>query len=108
MYHAGLSYRRVERVIRRSYEAVRQWYQNLLFDPDPDHHSTIIIDNTKPTVVATEVCVCATIDVEAFAVIHIEVLSGRSDLDVLLFIKQVLKRCRGDPVVLVDRGLWYK
>jgi transposase-like protein len=25
----------------------------------------------------------------------------------LLFIKQVLKRCRGDPVVLVDRDPWY-
>jgi hypothetical protein len=27
--------------------------------------------------------------------------------DGLFFIKQVLKRCRGDPVVLVDRGPWY-
>jgi transposase-like protein len=44
---------------------------------------------------------------ETFEVIHIGVSPGRSDLDALLFIKQVLKHCRGDPVVLVDRGPWY-
>jgi putative transposase len=49
LYHAGLSYRRVEKVIGRSYEAVRQWYRKLahLFDPEPDHHSTIPTDETK-------------------------------------------------------------
>ena len=109
LYHAGLSYRRVEKVIGRSYEAVRQWYHRLahLFDPEPDHHSTIAIDETKLKVEETEVYVWAAIDVETFEVIHIEVSPGRSDLDALLFIKQVLKRCRGDPVVLVDRGPWY-
>jgi len=45
--------------------------------------------------------------VETFEVVHIEVSPGRSDLNALLFLKQVLKRCRGDPVVLVDRGPWY-
>lgn len=44
---------------------------------------------------------------ETFEVIHIGVSPGRSALDALLFIKQVLKHCRGDPVVLVDRGPWY-
>lgn len=44
---------------------------------------------------------------ETFEVIHIDVSTGRSDLDALLLIKQVLKRCCGDPVVLVDRGPWY-
>jgi putative transposase len=109
LYHAGLSYRRVEKVIGRSYEAVRQWYHKLahLFDPEPDHHSTIAVDETKLNVEETEVYVWAAIDVETFEVIHIEVSPGRSDLDALLFIKQVLKRCRGNPVVLVDRGPWY-
>ncbi|WP_256546645.1 hypothetical protein [Halobellus inordinatus] len=55
----------------------------------------------------TEVYVWAALDVQTFEVVHIEVSTGRSDLDALLFIKQVLKRCRGDPVVLVDRGPWY-
>ena len=109
LYHAGLSYRRVERVVGRSYEAVRQWYHRLahLFDPDPDYHSTVAIDETKLKVEETEVYIWAAVDVETFEVIHIEVSPGRSDLDALLFVKQVLKRCRGEPVVLVDRGPWY-
>ena len=109
LYHAGLSYRRVERVVGRSYEAVRQWYHRLahLFDPDPDYHSTVAIDETKLKVEETEVYVWAAVDVETFEVIHIEVSPGRSELDALLFVKQVLKRCRGEPVVLVDRGPWY-
>ena len=49
LYHAGLSYRRVEGVVGHSYEAVRQWYHRLthLFDPDPDYHSIIAIDETE-------------------------------------------------------------
>ncbi|WP_373675562.1 DDE-type integrase/transposase/recombinase [Halopenitus sp. H-Gu1] len=88
---------------------MRQWYHRLahLFAPDPDSHSTVAIDETKPKVEETEVYVWAAIDVDTFDIIHIEDSPGRSDLDALLFIKQVLKRCRGDPVVLVDRGPWY-
>lgn len=109
LYHAGLSYRRVQQVVERSYEALRQWYHRLahLFDPEPDYHSTVAINETKLKVEETEVYVWAAVDVETFEVIHIEVSPGRSDLDALLFVKQVLKRCRGDPVVLVDRGPWY-
>ena len=47
LYHARLSYRRVERVIGRSYEAVRQWYHNLayLFEPEPDHHGRVKLED---------------------------------------------------------------
>jgi transposase-like protein len=78
-----------------------------LFDPDPDYHSTVAVDETKLKVEETEVYVWAAVDVETFEVIHIEVSPGRSDLDALLFVKQVLKRCRGEPVVLADREPWY-
>jgi putative transposase len=109
LYHAGLSYRRVERVVGRSYEAVRQWYHRLahLFNPDPDYHSAVALDETKLKVEETEIYFWARVGVETFEVIHIEVSPSRSDLDALLFIKQVLKRCRGEPVVLVGRGPWY-
>ena len=108
LYHAGLSYRRVESVIGRSYEAVCQWYHKLahLFNPDPGHHSTVRIAETKLNVEETEVYVWVVLDVEMFEIIHIEISPGRSDLDALLFIKQVLKRFRGDLVVLVNRSPW--
>ncbi len=37
----------------------------------------------------------------------VEVSPGRSILDVLLFLKDVLERCRGHPLVRADRGPWY-
>jgi putative transposase len=55
----------------------------------------------------TEVYGWAADAVDTVEVIHIEVPPGRSDLNALLFIKQVLKQCRGEPVGLVDRGPWY-
>ena len=45
---------------------------------------------------------CGTVEV-----IQVEVPPARSDLNALLYIKLILKRCRGEPVVLVDRGPWY-
>jgi len=59
LYHAGLSYRRVERVVGRSHEAVRQWYHRLahLFEPEPDYHATVAVDETKVSVADDEVYV---------------------------------------------------
>ena len=36
LYHAGLSYRRIEPFVDRSYEAIRQWFHRLkhFFEPD--------------------------------------------------------------------------
>lgn len=85
---------------------MRQLYHRLahLFDPDLDYHSTVAIDETKLRVKETEVYVRAADNVETFELIHIEVSPGGSDLNTLLFVKQVLKRCRGELFVFVDRG----
>lgn len=36
LYHADLSYRRIEPFVERSYEAIRQWFHRLehFFEPD--------------------------------------------------------------------------
>ena len=75
----------------------------VLIRPRFDYHLTVAIDEIKLKVEETEVYVWAAVDVETVEVIHIEVSPGRPDPDALLFVKQVLKRCRGEPVVLVDR-----
>jgi putative transposase len=108
LYHAGLSYRRVERGVGRLHEDVRQWYHRLahLFDPDPDYHATVAVDEPKVSVEDDEVYVWAAVDVDTFEVVHIEVSPGRSDFDVLLFLKPMLTRCRGQPEIVVDRGPW--
>lgn len=93
--HAGLSYRRVEVVVDYSYGAVRQWYHRVAhpFDPEPDHHSAVAVDETNVKVEGREVYVWAAVDVDTFEAIHIKVSLRRSELDALLFLKTVLKRC---------------
>jgi hypothetical protein len=68
----------------------------------PDHNSTTAINETKLNIEEPEVHVWTAPEAETFKIVDIE-----ADLDALLFIKQVLKRCRGDPVVPLGRGLWY-
>lgn len=54
-----------------------------------------------------EVYVWAAVDVDTFEVIRVEVSPSWSDLDALLFHKQLLKRSRDQPVIVIDRGKWY-
>jgi putative transposase len=49
----------------------------------------------------------AALDRHTYEVIHVEASPGRSELDALLFLRTVLERCQGRPVVIVDRGPWY-
>ena len=108
LYHAGLSYRQVETVVERSYEAVRQWHERVshLFEVDGDHQR-IAVDETKMRVENKEVCVWAAVNTDTFEVIHVDVSKGRSSLDALLFLHEVVKLCDGKPLIKVDRGPWY-
>jgi len=54
-----------------------------------------------------EVCVWATVNTESFEVIHVDVSEGRSSLDALIFLHELLKKCDGKPLIEVDRGTWY-
>lgn len=109
LYYVGLSYRRVGELLGHSHEAVRQWYHRLaeLFEPEPDDHQTVAVDETKVRVEDRDVFVWAAVDVQTLEAIHVEVSPGRSDLDALLFLDTVLERCTGRPTILVDRGRWY-
>jgi len=40
-------------------------------------------------------------------VLYVDIFPSRLSLDALLFLKEVLKRCRSRPLVRVDRGSWY-
>lgn len=109
LYHLGLSYRQVGEWLGHSHQVVHEWYTALadLFDPEPDEHGTVVVDETKVAVDDHEVYVWAAIDRGTYEVIHVEASPGRSELDALLFLRAVLERCRGRPVIVVDRGPWY-
>ncbi|MFC6723000.1 DDE-type integrase/transposase/recombinase [Halobium palmae] len=50
--------------------------------------------------------VWAAVDCETLEVLAVEVSPGRSSLDTLLFLKDVLAQCSGRPLVRVDRDPW--
>ena len=49
LYHAGLSYRRIDPFVDRSYEAIRQWFHRLnhFFEPDCRARQEVAVDETK-------------------------------------------------------------
>ncbi len=51
--------------------------------------------------------VWAAVDCDTFEVLTVEVSPGRSSLNALLFLKDVLERCHGQPAPAGDRGPWY-
>lgn len=65
----------------------------------------VAIDFDFRLVDGEEVSVSAAVDCETLEVLAVDVSSGRSRLDALLFLKDVLKRRRGRPLVRADRGL---
>ena len=107
--HTGLSYRKIERFIDRSHVAVHDWYHRLrhLFEPDCDRRRAVAADETTLDIEDQEVYVWSAVDVDTSEILHVEVSPGRSSLDALLFLKEVLKHCRGRPLILADCGGWY-
>ena len=109
LYHAGLSYRKIEPFVDRSYEAIRQWSHRLegLFEPDCRTRQEVAVDETKIEIDGEEVYVWVTVNYDTLKVLAVDVSPGRSSLNALLFLKDVLARGRGRPLVRADRGPWY-
>ena len=109
LYHAGLSYRRIEPFVERSYEAIWQWFHRLkhLFEPDCRDRQEIAVDETEIEVDGEDLYVWAAVDCDTLEVLYVDFSPNRSSLNALLFLKEVLTACRGRPLVRADRGPWY-
>ena len=96
LYRAGLPYRRIEPFVDRSYESIRDWFHRLkhLFEPDCRTRQEVAVDETKAEIGGDEHYVWAAVDCETLEVLAVEVSLGRSSLDALLFLKDMLTRCR--------------
>lgn len=67
----------------------------------------VAADDNKVNVEDEEVYVWTTLDVDTFAVVHVEVSPSRSKVDALLIPNTVFRRCRGQPAIVVNRGPSY-
>jgi len=67
LYHAGLSYRKIERFVERSHVAIHGWYRlSHLFEVERDSRNTVVVNETKLEVDGQEVYVRAGIDVDTY------------------------------------------
>lgn len=73
LYHAGLSCRRIETFVDRSYEAIRQWFHRLkhLFEPDYREREEVVADETKIEVDDQELYIWAAVDCETLEVLQL-------------------------------------
>jgi transposase-like protein len=54
------------------------------------------------------VYVWSAVDVDSKELLALEASYGRSNLNALTFLKKALKMCTNKPLVIVDRGPWYR
>jgi putative transposase len=68
----------------------------------------IAVDETKLHVRKSYVYVWSAVDVDSKELLALEASYCRSCLNALAFLKKALKMCTNRPLVLVDRGPWYR
>jgi transposase-like protein len=69
---------------------------------DPRYRRCIVVDETKLRVKKSYV------DVDSKELLALEASYGRSSLNALSFLKKALKMCTNKPLVIVDKGPWYR
>ncbi len=72
----------------------------------PAYRRCIAVDETKLSVKG--VYVWSAVEVDSGELLALEASFGRSCLNALKFLKKALKRCTNEPLVVVDRGPWYR
>lgn len=114
VYLAGASLRKTTHAFDHrcsfSHEALRQWVQAFasVFTVDPARRETVVIDETSLFLRdGQEVYGWVALDPDTRDVLVTWVTQGRSGVEALLFLKNVLRRCTNDPHVEVDAGVWY-
>jgi len=75
---------------------------------EPRYRGRIAIDETKLHVKKFYVYVWSAVDVDSRELLALEVSYGRNSLNALVFLKKTLKMCTNKPLVIVDKGPWYR
>jgi transposase-like protein len=75
---------------------------------EPRYRRCIAVDETKLSVKGVYVYVWSAVDVDSRELLTLEASYGSNSLNALSFLKKALKMCTNKPLVLVDRGAWYR
>jgi putative transposase len=110
MFHGGC--RKVSKVLSMALEPISKSAVHYLAKKassvkvakEPRYRRCIAVDETKLSVKGIYVYVWSAVDVDSKELLALEASYGRSSLNALAF----LKMCTNKPLVIVDKGPWYR
>lgn len=114
IYHAGLSYRKTSAIIGGlepfSYEALRKWYIKCddIFKPGKKIRRIVAIDETKIKKEKQQIYIWNAIDIDDKTIVAVHISTSRTAFDAFYFLKMMLETCDNKPLIMVDRGPWYR
>jgi len=114
MFHG--SCRRVSKVLSLAFEPISKStvhdlarkVSTVSFAREPRYRRCIAVDETKLRVKKSYVYVWSAVDVDSKELLALEASYGRSSLSAPSFLKKALRMCTNKPLVLVDKGPWYR
>jgi transposase-like protein len=114
LYYAGISFRKTSKFLRDlerfSHESVRIWYHKVanLFANTRKDRRCIAIDETKVRIGNKYWYIWAAIDVDGWEIVGVMVTEWRTSIDVIRFVRDILRYCENKPIIKTDRGPWYR
>jgi transposase-like protein len=93
-----------------SRESVRRWFHRFskLFSVERRFRNTIAVDETVVKMHGLRAYVWSAVDVDSGEILAIYASRSRNILIALKFLRIVLDRCLNKPLIIVDRGPWYR
>jgi transposase-like protein len=114
LFHVvGLSLRDVSEryCVTNAYrESVRRWFHKFskIFSVGKKFRNTIAVDETVVKMHGLNAYVWSAVDVDSGEILAIYASRGRNMLIAMKFLRIVLDRCLNKPLIIVDRGPWYR
>jgi putative transposase len=113
LFTAGLSLRDLSErlcLTGASRESVRIWAHrsSSLFRPSKRVRRLVAVDETVLKVKGQICYLWAAIDVDTNEILALYASRGRGIPSAIEFLRKVLDSCEGKPVIVVDRGPWYR
>ena len=113
LYVAGLSLRDISEryyVTMASRESVRRWFHRFssIFSVERRFGRAVAVDETVVKLHGLRVYVWSAVDVDSGEILAIYASWSRSMIVALKFIRMVLDKCLNKPLIIVDRGPWYR
>jgi transposase-like protein len=113
LYVAGLSLRDLSEryhVTMASRESVRKWLHRFsrVFSVGRRFRNAVALDETVVRLHGLRAYVWSAVDVDSGEILAVYASWGRSMLTALKLLRIVLDRCLNKPMIIVDRGSWYR